>query len=182
MTWTALLLGLLVAAHAEAQVPVCDRFDDAAIAAVAGEPIKEKVTQLGPDACVWSGQRSVTVARIAAQKPEAIDGMLAVVKRRHGDRVTVTEESGLGDRALLEVSTRGRDLDLWVASGATVWRFTVNQVGAGTNIESLVPALKALAKAALRSTANCQLPTPNSQLPTANSQLPTANSQLPNLS
>jgi hypothetical protein len=135
---------------AQPERPACDLVSDADVVHVIG-PVQKKQAMGGPDGCAWIGKdRTFSIVRVADQTPEAIEGLLGVPGLRAAEGDAVSDEPGIGDAAVSEVPKAGNRVTLFVASGSTLWNFSVEHVYGSGNVADTLPGVKEAAKKALR--------------------------------
>jgi len=142
-----LLLSLLISTMSVQQpAPVCDRLANDEVAGLIG-PITRKNAIIGPDTCVWSGDRQTfSVMRAPDLDPESANGILDAVKARAREGDTVRDEPGIGTRAVSEATARGTRVAIIAVSGRTAWTIAVDHVYSGLKADDLLPKLRAVAK------------------------------------
>lgn len=130
---------------------VCDSLTDAEVASVIG-PVKSKNPIIdAATTCAWTGDR---VTFSIMRTPDADEGSATAVldslktRARAGD--VITEESGIGRRAVSEAVSRGGSVSIIAVSGTTMWTIRVEHVYGGLKAEELLPKLRTIAKKIVR--------------------------------
>ena len=146
LTWTLALI-----LSAQPSTAVCDMLTNDEVAALIG-PIKSKQPLIdAATTCNWSGDR-VTLSIM--RTPDADEGSATAVldslktRARAGD--VITEEPGIGRRAVSEALARGTSVSIIAVAGTTMWTVRVDHVYSGLKAEEVLPKLRAIAKKIVR--------------------------------
>lgn len=147
-----LLVGFSAASSVAAQTPtdVCALFSAADVTPVLGAPPAQAGRPILPGTCVWSATGiSLTVYDTDVQDPAQAIQMVEVARTRVQAPQIAKEEPGLGQRAVSTFGPKGDDVELWVANGSHVWRFSVETADKRINVDTTLPRLRAMAHKAL---------------------------------
>lgn len=147
-----MILGLIFSVFITAQpaTPVCDSLTNEEVAALIG-PVKSKHAVVGPNTCVWSGDRQTfSIMRTDDIEPESAGVMIAAVKGRAQKGDVVVDEPGIGTQAVSEARARGTSVSIVAVAGTTAWTIGVEHVYSGLKPDELLPKLRAIAKKIVR--------------------------------
>jgi hypothetical protein len=145
LVWTIAIAGAL-------QTPqppeVCSLFVTAEVAQVVGADATNGQTLI-PGTCSWNAKgANLSISRASFGPGEA--GMLLDSRKvavAQGD--VVTDETGIGQRAVSTLTANKRTLTLLAVHGNDLWTFTLSKGDQPVDAEAVLPRLRALAKKGL---------------------------------
>lgn len=141
-----LALALTSAVAAQPPPDVCKTFSDEDAAALLGAASSAGRPMVA-GTCVWAGKGvSLTIARMDAGTPAEAIGVVDVSKMRAQKGDVVTDEAGVGQRAVSTVSANHRGLSLVAANGKTVWSMTLDSGEQAIDAATVLPKLRDLLK------------------------------------
>jgi hypothetical protein len=124
---------------------VCTTFVKADVSAVVGADTTDGQT-LVPGTCSWSAKgANLSISRATFAPGEA--GMLLESRKIGvGKGDVVTDEAGIGQRAVSTLAANKRTLTLLAVSGNELWTFTLSKGDQPVDVETVLPRMRDLAK------------------------------------
>jgi len=143
LLWALLTGG---ATQAQAKAPeVCRAFEKSDVAQVVGADATDGQT-LVPGTCSWNAKgANLSISRATFEQGDA--GMLLESRKigaAQGD--VVTDEAGIGHRAVSVLAGNKRTLTLLAVNGNDLWTFTLSKGDQPVDVEAVLPRLRDLAK------------------------------------
>lgn len=144
ITLTLLLAG-------QSSTAVCDSLTNEEVASVIGAVKSKNPIIDAATTCVWTGDRvTFSIMRTPDMEVESADAVLASLKTRAQKGDVVSEEPGIGTRAMSEALARGTSVSIVAAAGTTMWTIRVDHVYSGLKADELLPKLRTIAKKVVR--------------------------------
>ena len=144
----AFTLSLLLAA--QPATSVCDSLTNDEVAALIGT-VKSKQQLIDANTCTWAGDRvTFSIMRVPGMEGESGTAMVDSIKTRVQKGDVVTDEPGIGTRAVSEVIARGTSVSIIAVAGTTAWTIRLDHVYSGLKAEELLPKLRAIARKIVR--------------------------------
>ena len=130
---------------------VCDILTNEEVASLIG-PVKSKQPLIdAATTCNWSGERATfSIMRTPDTDEGSATAVLDSLKTRARAGDVVTEETGIGRRAVSEALSRGTSVSIIAVAGTTMWAIRVDHVYSGLKADELLPKLRAIAKKIVR--------------------------------
>jgi hypothetical protein len=148
LLWTITISGAL---QPQPKAPdVCKLFVKADVAQVLGADATDGQTLI-PGTCSWNAKgANLSISRASFGQGEA--GMLLESRKiAIGQGDVVTDETGIGQRAVSTLAANKRTLTLLAVNGNELWTFTLSKGDQPVDVESVLPRLRELAKKAIAS-------------------------------
>lgn len=137
------------AMQAQSKPPeVCTVFVKADVAPVVGADALDGQTLI-PGTCSWNAKgANLSISRAAFEKGEA--GMLLEARKiGAGPGDVVTDETGIGERAVSTLAANKKTLTLLAVKGNDLWTFTLSKGDRPVDAETVLPRLRELAQKGL---------------------------------
>jgi hypothetical protein len=141
IVWAMLAGGVLQAKPQD----VCPLFVKADIVAVLGADATDGQTLI-PGTCSWNAKgANLSISRATFEQGEA--GMLLEARKIGvGQGEVVTDETGIGQRAVSTLASNKRTLTLLAVNGNDLWTFTLSKGDQPVEAATVLPRMRELAK------------------------------------
>jgi hypothetical protein len=140
------LSAMIVTGAMQAQAPeVCKLFVKADIVQVLGADATDGQTLI-PGTCSWNAKgANLSISRATFGQGEA--GMLLDSRKvGAGPGDVVTDETGIGQRAVSSLASNRRTLTLLAVNGNDLWTFTLSKGDQPVDASAVLPRMRELAK------------------------------------
>lgn len=145
------ILALTLALSAQSVPAVCDSLTNDEVATLIGTVKSKNPIIDAATTCVWSGDRATfSIMRTPDIDAESAGAVLDSLKTRAQKGDVVSDEAGIGRRAMSEVMARGTSVSIVAVAGTTMWTIRVEHVYSGLKGDEVLPKLRAIAKKIVR--------------------------------